>query len=194
MRETIPNCNLLVAPVIAYGASGEHQEFPGTVSIGEEALLNVLIEIVRSLSNWAERIIFINGHGGNISSLTRAVTQMNREQHNVAWVPCAVPGGDAHAGRTETSLMLHLAPDHVELSRAEKGNTTVIEKLMVTIFVKGVRGVSKTGVLGDPTGATAVEGSEIFEALVSNVFNRINSGMTDDRGCFIDPNAQNTQR
>lgn len=193
MRQTTPNCTVLVAPVIAYGASGEHQAFPGTISIGHKALQIVLIEMVRSLSNWAERIVFVNGHGGNISTLTSAVSQMNLEKHNVAWVPCATPGGDAHAGRTETSLMLHIAPNHIELSRAEKGNNAAIEDLMATIFVNGVRGVSQTGVLGDPTGANASEGKILLEEIVSNVFNRISFGVTDNRGCLSNPHAQSAR-
>ncbi|WP_405651184.1 creatininase family protein [Streptomyces sp. NBC_00019] len=53
----------LVAPPLAYGASGEHADFPGTVSMGHEALRAVLVELTRSLSLWAGRVLFANGHG-----------------------------------------------------------------------------------------------------------------------------------
>src|SRR5687768_15106948 len=51
----LPDRSVLLAPTLAYGASGEHADFPGTVSIGHEALRAVLVEIVRSVSPWAGR-------------------------------------------------------------------------------------------------------------------------------------------
>ncbi len=118
--------HVLVAPPIAYGASGEHEGFPGTVSLGAEALETVLVEYGRSACRWADRVLFVNGHGGNGPALVKAVALLRYEARDVAWVPCAVPGADAHAGRTETSLLLHLSPGRVRLSRAEPGNTEPI--------------------------------------------------------------------
>ena len=63
----------LLAPAIAYGASGEHQGFPGTVSIGTAALRTVLVEYGRSACDWAGRLVFVNGHGGNTEALRDAV-------------------------------------------------------------------------------------------------------------------------
>ncbi|MFE6489761.1 mycofactocin biosynthesis peptidyl-dipeptidase MftE, partial [Streptomyces sp. NPDC057757] len=91
----------LVAPALVYGASGEHAGFPGTVSIGHEALGAVIVEMVRSLSLWAGRVVLVNGHGGNVATLDVAVGRLRDEGHDVAWTDCDVPGGDAHAGRTE---------------------------------------------------------------------------------------------
>src|SRR5205085_1168139 len=84
----------LVAPAIEYGASGEHAGFPGTVSIGHEALHAVIVETVRSLALWAGRVVFVNGHGGNVATLDDAVGRMRSEGHDVAWIGCGVPGGD----------------------------------------------------------------------------------------------------
>ena len=100
---------LLVAPPVAYGASGEHEGFPGTVSIGHEALRLLLVELGRSAARWAGRLVFVNGHGGNVPTLVDAVRLLRYEGRDAAWFACA-PGGDAHAGRTETSLMLALDP------------------------------------------------------------------------------------
>jgi creatinine amidohydrolase len=83
---------VVVAPTVSYGSSGEHQSFPGTVSIGSEVLRLLIVELVRSLSTWAGRIVLVNAHGGNISALSTAVIQLNAEGHNVAWVPC-MPAG-----------------------------------------------------------------------------------------------------
>src|SRR3546814_4088833 len=57
-----------VAPALSYGSSGEHQSFAGTSSIGTTTLQLVLIELVRSMRTWAERIVFVNAHGGNLRS------------------------------------------------------------------------------------------------------------------------------
>ena len=99
----------VVAPALAITASGEHQGFPGTLSIGTEAMTSVLVEVARS-AGWASGVVFVNGHGGNLDALRAAVPLLRSEGRDVAWFPCGVGRGDAHAGRTETSLMLHVEP------------------------------------------------------------------------------------
>ena len=158
-----------VAPVVAYGASGEHAGFAGTLSIGTDVLRSVLIELVRSAALTFERIVFVNGHGGNIEALRAAVTQMRAEGHAVsAWSP-TIPDGDAHAGRTETALMLAIAPETVRLELAEAGNTTPIGELIDELRAGGVVSASPNGVLGDPRGANAAEGETLLEMLTSQL-------------------------
>jgi mycofactocin precursor peptide peptidase len=183
---------VLSAPTIAYGASGEHGDFPGTVSIGHDALRVVLVETVRSLSLWAGRIVFVNGHGGNVPTLDAAVGQLRDEGHDVAWLGCETPGGDAHAGRTETSVMLHLAPGDVLLPEAVVGDTRPLAVLMPELMARGVRAVSPSGVLGDPTGATAEEGRALFESMVTSAVRRIAAGRTDARGRLTDAASPRT--
>ena len=67
----------VVAPALAYGASGEHAGFDGTLSIGTEALRLVLIELVRSAALTFGRIVLVNGHGGNHEATTHAVEQLS---------------------------------------------------------------------------------------------------------------------
>ncbi|MFI8089486.1 mycofactocin biosynthesis peptidyl-dipeptidase MftE [Streptomyces sp. NPDC086080] len=181
-----PDRPVLAAPAITYGSSGEHAGFPGTVSIGHEALRVVLVETVRSLSLWAGRVVFVNGHGGNVPTLDAAVRQLRDEGHDVAWLGCEVPGGDAHAGRAETSVMLHLAPGDVLLSAAVAGDTRRLADLMPELTARGVRAVSPSGVLGDPTGATAEEGRASFASMVATAVRRIDAGRTDTRGRLVD--------
>lgn len=171
----------VVAPALAYGASGEHQDFSGTVSIGQEALGTVLMELVRSLSVWAGRVVFVNAHGGNVQTLAGAVPQLIAEGHRVGWVHCRFDGADAHAGRTETSLMLHLVPERVQLDRAEPGNTVPVEELMPALVGGGVRSVSPNGVLGDPTGSSAAEGAMLLRGAVEDVLCRM-PGEADRHG------------
>lgn len=159
----------IVAPAIAFGSSGEHQDFAGTSSIGTEALRMVLLELTRSMSTWSARVVFVNAHGGNVAALRGAVAQLVREGHEVAWVPCATEEVDLHAGRTETSLMLHLAPWHVRLDRAEPGNTGTLEELLPLMVAGGVKAVSPNGVLGNPNGASGPEGESILRSMVDDV-------------------------
>ncbi|MFF0011461.1 mycofactocin biosynthesis peptidyl-dipeptidase MftE [Streptomyces sp. NPDC005374] len=160
---------VLVAPPVGYTASGEHQGFPGTMSIGTEVLRLMLLELVRSLTLWSGRVLFVNGHGGNAGCLPSVVTELRQEGRDAAWIPCFPEGGDAHAGHTETSLMLHLAPELVDLRRAAPGNTAPVGQLMPAMRAGGVGAVSPNGVLGDPRTATAAEGERLFEELVNRV-------------------------
>ncbi len=174
----------LVAPELAYGSSGEHQGFPGTVSIGREAVELLLVELVRSLSTWAGRVVLVNGHGGNLPSLARAVPRLIAERHHVGWAPCATPVGDAHAGRSETSLLLHVAPELVDLGSARAGNTAPMAELMPVLRAEGVRAVSESGVLGDPDGASPEEGAALFDGIVADVLRRVVTDAPDADGCL----------
>lgn len=158
----------VLAPALAYGASGEHEGFPGTISIGTEALTGLLVEYGRSACRWAGRLLVVNGHGGNLEALRAAVPLLRGEQRDAAWFPCGVPGGDAHAGRTETSLMLHVEPDGVGAERTA-GVTTPIAALLPRLRAEGVAGVSPSGVLGDPAGASAAEGATLLEQIVARL-------------------------
>lgn len=163
----------VVAPVLAYGASGEHADFPGTLSIGLEVLRGVLVELGRSATLWAASVVFVNGHGGNMTAVDAATRLLVEEGRDARWVPCAAPGGDAHAGRTETSLLLHLAPALVRIERAEAGETRSIPELLPSLRASGVRAVSPNGVLCDPTGATAAEGEAVLERMVEHALQRL---------------------
>ena len=163
----------MVAPAIAYGSSGEHQQFAGTVSIGTTALTAVLTEYGRSALDWAQRVLFVNGHGGNLDALRLAVATLRREHRDVAWCNCTVTGADAHAGHTETSVMLHLSPLHVRNYDAVAGNTSPLSDLMPHLRTGGVAAVSDSGVLGDPSGASAEAGSKIFAEMVAECLRRV---------------------
>lgn len=181
VAEALPY-DVIVAPALTYGSSGEHQSFAGTSSIGSEVLKAVVVELVRSMNSWAGRIIFINAHGGNVSALSMAIFQMASEGHDVGWLPCATEDVDLHAGITETSLMLHLRPASVRLERAEPGDLRPLAEIMPLLKAGGVGSVSPNGVLGDPTGATANDGRRLFEQMCADAIRRIEHGVTDVRG------------
>lgn len=168
-RVAARRADVLVAPPLPYGSSGEHAGFAGTLSIGQEATELVLLELGRSAGETFRRVVFVSAHGGNAAPVTRAVRRLQGEGRAASaffprW-PVAGGTGDAHAGRTETSLQLALDPSRVDLAVAAAGNTEPVEQLMPQLIAGGVRAVSRNGVLGDPAGASAADGA----ALVAEV-------------------------
>lgn len=160
----------VVAPAVAYGASGEHAGFPGTISIGSEALEHLLIELVRSADDFAG-VVLASGHGGNVAALNGAVVALTAEgRRALAWWPrLEGPGCDAHAGFAETALMLAIAPETVRMELAEPGETGALAKLWPRLRSGGVASVSQNGVLGNPTPATAHAGRALLGRLVDTL-------------------------
>jgi len=154
-----------VSPPIPITASGEHDGFPGTLSIGSDLMTRVVIEIVRS-ARWSPRIALVNGHGGNHRAVTAAVSQLVAEGHAVsAWWPSEVsdlagvdPGDDLHAGLIETSVLLHLEASAVRAEAIAPGPTVSIADLAAD----GIALHSASGVIGDPTEANAELGRAIL--------------------------------
>ena len=167
--------DVVIAPALPYGSSGEHAAFAGTLSIGTEVLRAVIVELVRSADAFAG-VVLVNGHGGNTAALRGAAAQLNREGRRVlAWAPspavvksCGV-AADAHAGRTETSLLLDVAPGDVHLERAEAGDTRPLDGILDELRLGGTAAISANGVLGDPTGASADEGRRLLDALSADL-------------------------
>ncbi|MGH3275942.1 MAG: mycofactocin biosynthesis peptidyl-dipeptidase MftE [Streptosporangiaceae bacterium] len=158
----------VIAPPLAYGSSGEHQDFPGTLSIGQQALELVLVELCRSATCTFPGVLLVSTHGGNAAVLRRAQQRLRAESRDVlAWQ--ASWRGDAHAGRTETSLQLALAPSRVRLDRAAPGSTRPLAELMPALRESSVRTVSPNGVLGDPAGASATEGDTLLSDLLTDL-------------------------
>ncbi|WP_074854088.1 mycofactocin biosynthesis peptidyl-dipeptidase MftE [Gordonia westfalica] len=174
--------DILRAPDLNYGASGEHEGFAGTISIGHDALRGMLIEYGRSACRWARRIVFVNGHGGNTRTLIDAVTRLRYEGRDAAWFPCAFPGADAHAGFTETSVLLHVSPSMVDTARAVAGNREPVGALLGAMREGGVGAVSPNGVLGDPTEATADEGRRLVAEVTDRLGEALVSWQVDELG------------
>ncbi len=169
--------DLVVAPPVAYGASGEHQSFAGTVSIGTAALTTLLVEIGRSAFPPGgpapfRSLVFVNGHGGNLLAVNRAVAVLDGEGRPVSsWSPSVVDG-DAHAGRTETSILLAIAPEVVGPERPV-GATGSLADLEPLLRAEGVGAASANGVLGDATGASAAEGHRLLDGLVDDLLTQL---------------------
>jgi mycofactocin system creatininase family protein len=171
--------NVVTAPPVPYGSSGEHSGFAGTLSIGQNATELLLVELVRSADVF-RGVILVCAHGGNAVPLRRAVTQLRHEGRRVLpWAP-TYPADDTHAGRTETSVMLALRPESVHISRAQPGNTAPVTNLMGRLRAEGVLPVSPNGVLGNPSGASANEGELLLGTWTHELVSTVDRYFTQD--------------
>ena len=168
-----------LAPPVAIGASGEHADFPGTLSIGTVALSALLVELGRHASLHWPAMLLVNGHGGNGPAIIDAVSRLRDEGRECHVWHAGLNAGDAHAGRIETSLMLALAPSEVLLDRAVAGDTRPIIELLPELRAHGVRKVSPNGVLGDPAGASAAEGEQLLAQLVAGLNAKLDKLLTN---------------
>jgi len=126
---------ILVSPPIWHGFSPHHLPFGGTITLELKNLLDVLEDIGRSvLGNGFDSLLFINGHGGNMSTVNSAVKTVGDEFpdktiHGMTYFQLASRfidsiresrlGGMSHGGEFETSLMLHLRPDLIKTDKIE---------------------------------------------------------------------------
>ena len=165
---------VVIAPAVAYGSSGEHAGFPGTLSIGQTATEMLLTELGRSADAFAG-VVLVSCHGGNAAPVRNAVRTLRSEgRRALAWSPTG-PAGDSHAGRTETSVMLALRPHAVHLERAEPGNTAPLPELIDRLRDGGTAAVSDNGVLGDPRGASGSEGRRILHAWTESLVDAVDT-------------------
>jgi mycofactocin system creatininase family protein len=161
--------DVMMAPPLPYGASGEHAGFPGTLLLNHEVLAGILVELVRSARAAFAGVIVISAHGGNGQGLALLEQTCRAEGDGVLTWEANAPGADAHAGRTETSLMLAIDATVVRLERAEAGCTEPLATLMPRLRAEGVRPISSNGVLGDPDGANAAEGELLLRSMTDDL-------------------------
>lgn len=165
--------DVLVAPPVCYGSSGEHREYAGTLSIGQQALELVLVELCRSADAFSG-VVIVSAHGGNRDAVTRAVSALRSEGRRVcSWSPSGGDPCDSHAGRIETSVQLALHPELVKLDHVRAGNVQPLTELMPVLREAGVAAVSPTGVLGDPTEASATLGEQILAAWTADLVSSV---------------------
>jgi creatinine amidohydrolase len=183
MRDSQINSDeFMIAPTIAISASDEHAGFPGTLSTGTEALVQSVVAICRSAS-WSLGVCIVNGHGGNADALPRISSALTYEKitHSI-WSLPSYDGADMHAGHTETSVMLHIAPNKVHADRIERGTVGDASALVAQMRTSGVAGVSGNGVLGDPTTATSEHGIAVMNLYSSSLASHLATISNEWRG------------
>jgi len=177
----------IVLPTIPYGVSYHHEGFPGTVSISPETLAAITYEVgMAAARQGITKLVIVNGHGGNDPALHFAAQRINRdariftcvetgETSDVEVEAMAETPNDVHAGEIETSLALALRPERVKMELAERHVPRFLSEFLNFSSNKSVDWyahtdrLSETGVLGDPTVATAEKGRKMWHVIVANL-------------------------
>ncbi|MDE1724277.1 MAG: creatininase family protein [Thaumarchaeota archaeon] len=163
-------------PTIEYGVSHEHHPF-FNMSVSSSILEKILIELCISLSkNNIRKVIIINGHHGNQNALKKIpgkISKITRQRVFIYSYWHFMKRKFDHAGFVETSIMLAIS-DKVSMHKAEKGlvpeNIPVNDlKKLSKKANKSFISVTKNGVWGDPTTATARAGKTILKEIISNL-------------------------
>lgn len=177
----------LVLPLIPYGVSYHHDDFPGTVSVSPETLAQIIYEIGMDVARQGiTKLIIVNGHGGNVPALQFAAQKINRDARIFTCVDTGetsdhaieaiadVPN-DVHAGLIETSTTLHFRPELVNMTLARPSvphfSSDYLEfssRRGVEWYVRTAR-ISPEGVLGDPTKATPELGEQIWSIMIQSL-------------------------
>lgn len=167
-------CDVLIAPPVPYGSSGEHAGFAGTISIGQAALELLVLELGRSVTDTFKHVLFVSAHGGNAEAVSRAVSTLRAESRDVLlFMPSWK--GEPHAGHPETSMLLALSPELVRMELAVAGDLRPLAETLPLLRSGGVRAVSANGVLGDPRSASAPAGHELLAALAAQLLADVES-------------------
>ena len=181
--------DILLMPLVPYGFETHHLDFPGTIDIRMEHLLNFMLDITKSVAHHGfERILIADGHGSNMPILDLVARRTNLETKALCgafiW-PSLAPeaigkvrqterGGMAHACELETSVYLHLDSERVQMEKAKADMDMPSSEFIWMDLMEGSRVLlmdewtrfSKSGVSGDPTRATPDKGKIVFEAVV----------------------------
>jgi len=146
----------ILGPALPLGVSPEHMGFAGTITLDMGAFQAMVSQAVESLKKHGfDRVILINGHGGNNAAL------LDMEGFDLVNLTTLIKPYD-HAGDVETSLMMHIAPELVRQDKIREHEFSWPGKDW-----KDTRDHSESGVLGDPTGATTDKGEKILADLVA---------------------------
>lgn len=179
----------LCLPPLCYGKSNEHVGFPGTITLTAQTLLATLAEVCDSLyASGFRKVALVNGHGGQPQVVEIAARDAHERHRDLEVFPlfvwrvphCAAELFPAkenelgiHAGAAETALMLALAPETVRMERAVAEYPRGLpEASMLSMegrrpFAWLTRELSASGVLGDPTLASAEKGERLLDSLAA---------------------------
>lgn len=178
--------NVVVVPGIPFGTSIHYDHFPLSISLRYETNIAVAEDIFESLIHHGIKHIYIlNGHDGNIPALEIAARNV-KARHKEAkflylpdwWVKVGERMGDdfevwdglGHGGEGETSIMMAINEDLVDLSLADSQvphKVNEVSKLANVIW--DIKEVTKTGATGDSRVASVEKGEKMLNHLVDIV-------------------------
>ena len=174
----------IVAPAVPYGFTHYNQGFPGTITLQFETFVELISDICLAIHrNGFQRIITVNGHGGNHSLLKAVAARVS--EHDLFMLALShwdlmaeelrdwgdVDDRIGHAGEWETSLQLHLQPELVDMSRAvdETWVPPVSERFRSMVTFPERQRETPEGVMGAATAATAEKGKRYVEAAAAKL-------------------------
>jgi len=185
--------NILCLPTLWPGHSTHHLFFPGTLSVRQMAYIQLVLELCHSIAKMgAKKVFLLNGHGGNDVPLRSALRELksdfpkmksvtasywNLAAQTINEVRQSEPGGLGHACEMETSIMLHLHPEKVNLRLAKRDGPKFKDSYRKAdmlyarpvYFVNEFHEVSKTGTVGHPELATAEKGARFLDVILRDV-------------------------
>lgn len=179
-----------VAPLIPVGYSRSLQDFPGTLSVQPTSLVAYARDVAESFIHWGcRRVLFINGHAGNVAYLSQLAQELEAEHGvrvaQIDWwrfiqplVEDMVEAGilpHGHASEFGTSVMLHLAPEHVKMDRACRTEPETRDEFPDFLRPSLYGDKTHTGVLGDGTVGTAEKGKETLDRATTRVLEFLRS-------------------
>ena len=179
----------VVAPCQAVGASSHHLTFPGTASLTDRTLSDVLVQTTCTLLGHGFGSAYIvTGHAGNVGAMAHAVASLPADVHHrvVSFDDWPAQRGaihrvaeehlgldsetvGTHAGHFETSILLAIAPETVDMAAAVPGHVGPAPEASAILRSEGMAALSPVGIIGDPRGAGAEAGERYLEALVDQV-------------------------
>lgn len=172
---------ILVAPPIWYGVCRKTSAYPGTVNVKPQTLQSIVEDVLEDLNRHGfERFYLLTGHAGSIhiSVLKEAGRSISINKNVQVYVinPFQIDVSDlidsqaGHACEVETSLMLYLRSDLVKMEKAVSGFFKE-DKFFTLSFDRP----SESGVSGRPELASKEKGSKIFERLIAEMIEFIES-------------------
>jgi len=176
--------DVVIAPTITYHFYPAFLEYPGSTHLKFETARNVVVDIVTSLANYGPRRFYVLNTGvSTIRPLKAAADSLARLGILLAYTNVLEVASDAertvrqqergtHADEMETSMMLYIAPDRVEMGKAVRDDNPD-RPGGLTRRESGPGVYSKSGVWGDATLATRDKGRVVVEATVAGILREI---------------------
>ena len=169
-----------IAPEIPYGQSYELTTYPGTINVPSEVMAEYIYWVGKGMfENGLKKIIFLNGHGGNITALGLAsekLMQLGVDVLSINWWMdfskeiLTVTAGQGHAGEDETSAILYYDEALVQMDRAMK-NTN--KPLLPIRFKDRGKIIFKDALTGDATTASKAKGEKIFDLVTDRIIEMV---------------------
>jgi creatinine amidohydrolase len=172
-----------VLPTLTISSSHAHTtKWPGTLSYPPTMLIAMVVELSRWIAAAGLRkLLILNAHGGNVAPLAVAVDEIRRagelQVGAISWFELSpairertfADGEDIHANAAETSLMLHLRPELVDVAQIHDDP----DRTVGLVFSYAVDRTSVDGLTGAPSRGSAQDGAALFELIVEALSERV---------------------